>query len=217
MTGSIVIPFLCKAFDRVTNKLFPLDICQILILKFNDVVQPRAGADGIEYRFLTPAEVAAYAENPAADFGDQMHESMQHENLRCYAALEGTTLLGYAWVADGDVSHQHNAGGHQFTGLGLQLESNISYLFKCFVLPEHRGRGVNQQLLWRLTRILGSENKDKIITMTSWLNRAFQTSSSRIGFKKIGMASEWKIFGSRYYWWSKIQSHGCDLYRPSLA
>ena len=212
-----MLSFLCKAFDRATNKLFPLDICQILILKLSDVVQPKANTDGIVYRFLDPTDVARYSNDLASDLGDKMHELMQQQNIRCFAALEGTMLLGYSWIADGNVSHEHNAGGERFTGLGLQLESNVSYLFKCFVLPEHRGRGINQQLLWRLTEILADENKDKIITMTSWLNRAFQSSSRRVGFKKIGLASEWKLLGSRYYWWSKIRAHGCVLHRPTFS
>ena len=110
---------------------------------------------------------------------------------------------------------EHNHGGHQFTGMGLKLQSNVSFLFKCFVLPEHRGQGVNKHLLWGLTEILGEENKDRLVTTTSWKNKIFQSSSRRVGFKKIGMAGEWKLFGKSHYWSPNVESHGCVLYPPS--
>ena len=211
--GNTLIQFLCDALDRITNKLIPLDICHILLLNIRDSKAPKTAKKELTCRFLKPGEVAHYSLDRSADLGDEMHKYMQQQSIRCFGALADEQLLGYCWLADGHVAPEHNSGGQPFLGFGLQLEPSVSYLFKCFVLPSHRGQGINRQLLWQLTRALINEDKYKLVTTTSWVNRAFQSSSRRVGFTKIGMAAEWRILGKSYYSWSNIYSQGFQLIR----
>lgn len=213
-TGNTLIQLLCNVSDRVTNKLVPLDICHILLLNIHEAVAPTTANKVQTCRFLTLDEVARYSLDHAADLDDKMHQHMQQQHLRCFGALAGEQLLGYCWVADGHVSPEHNSGGHPFSGFGLQLEPSASYLFKCFVLPDHRGQRINQQLAWQLAQTLIHEGKSELIATTSWVNWAFQSSSRQVGFTKIGMAAEWRILGKSFYNWSNIRSYGFQLTRP---
>ena len=209
--------WLLKKFDRVTKKFVANDFVHVLMLNLDKVVTPRNNDSSIGFQFLDSAEVAQHSDNPHADLGDDMPGIMEQQDVRCFAALDGNVLLGYAWVAEGTVAPEHNTGGERYKGLGLELEPHVSYLFKCFVLPEHRGRGINQQVLWHLSQQLMDEGKQKLVTTTSWVNRAFQSSSRRIGFKRIGRTGEWKLLGKRYFWWSELPKFGVEFFKPRLT
>ena len=203
-------------FDRAVNRLFPLDISQVLLLNLCDATEPKRELSGCTFRFLSSQEVASFSSNEAADLGSEMHTVVDERN-RCYAALKEGCLLGYAWIATGNIAPEHNSAGHRFAGIGMDLAADNSYLFKCFVLPEHRGQGINHHLLWRLSELLKNEGHCKIVTITSWTNFAFQASSKRTGFERIGHAAEWVVFGKSYFHWSDVTSHGVRHYQPSAA
>ena len=62
--------------------------------------------------------------------------------------------------------------------------------------------------------MLKRDGKAKLVTTTDWLNFAFQSSSDRLGFKKVGLSTECKIFGKRFYHWTDLKAYGVELYRP---
>lgn len=203
----------CWFFDRVANRVVPFDVCQIRLLDLNRTTKPVVGP-AYSFRFMETDELPTHVSNSAADLGNPMCEILAQPNIRCFAAFEGDVLLGYAWTADDKVSPEHNSGGHRFTGIGLKLPSDVAYLFKCFVLPEFRGRGINKQLLWHLSQLLKLEGKSNLVTTTSWLNFPFQSSSDRLGFRKVGSSAECILFGKRLYRWTELNGHDIEMYRP---
>ena len=203
----------CRFFDRASNCLVPNDVCQIRLLDLNELNEPTISPE-YSFRFIETEELPLHVSNPQADIEEAMSRVLAEPNIRCFRAFGGDVLLGYGWVATGDVAPEHNTAGHPFTGVGLSLPSEVAYLFKCFVLPEYRGRGINKQLLWRLSGVLKRDGKAKLITTTDWLNFAFQSSSGRLGFKKVGLSTECKIFGKRFYRWTDLRAYGVELYRP---
>ena len=204
---------MCWFFDRVSNRLIPNDVCQIRLLDLNETTAPEISPE-FSFRFVEADELPIHVSNSAADLDDSMCNILAQPNIRCFGAFAGDALLGYAWIASDKVSPEHNSGGHRFTGIGLKLPSDVAYLFKCFVLPEYRGRGINKQLLWQLSQLLKHEGKSKLITTTSWLNFAFQSSSDRLGFNKVGSSVEYKFLGRRLYRWTDLNAYSVELFRP---
>jgi len=206
---------ICKFADRSANKLAPFDICHVYLLDFDQIKNPKRTFDEIEFRFLSKHEVFDYSKLPETDLGDQMHTYMETQNVRCFAAVKDSELLGHVWLADGIVQPEHNCGGHKFQGMGLNLQSNTVYLFKCFVLEQHRGQGLNNQLIWHLVNILRSQNKDQIVTTTHWTNAAFQKCAARLGFEKIGILIESGFASRKFFWATDVSSHGIEFFKPT--
>ncbi len=87
---------------------------------------------------VAAAEVRSVAEAMGAD-GDLVALRLRR-GCRCFAAWEGGTVLGYAWLS---------AGPEWIGEVGLEIRPGPAeaYIWNCVTLPPHRLRGVFRSLV----------------------------------------------------------------------
>ncbi|GAA4463610.1 GNAT family N-acetyltransferase [Novipirellula rosea] len=104
----------------------------------------------------------------------------------CYAALHNNSLVGYAWVAFGDVSADMNHDGKPDTGLPIQLGDDTAFIFHVLVLPDYRGRRLYAAIVSQIASELETQGIRTMVLTTEASNHRARRAVKRMGFNKIG-------------------------------
>lgn len=208
-----------KAY-RVFNRVVPCDITQILLLSLQDSLPPgrepghaegSKQAGSYTFRFFDPEDIKLFSRTPESELKADMVELLESQQAMCFGIEKDGELAGYAWAATGNVDAKHNCGGGRFRGIGLRLPQHMTYLFKVYVMPSHRGNNLNPWMLYRLGQALKTRGYLHIISTTDWTNYAFQRSVEKLGFKRLTLEGEF-LFGSTHrYWLPDLSAHGVSL------
>jgi len=187
---------LAEAVYTTINRLTPCDVTHVLLLDLqaSQIMDPDPG---LEIRKLTAAEVVALAKNSEHNQVTEVIASdLETRQIDFYAAyrqagVNGHELAGYLLAGQGEIPAHHNSGGTPLYGIGMSLPRGVSYIFKCFVLPDMRGKGVLTHLLEAVKSELREQGISHLITTTDWTNKAALRSFERTGFERCGIAGEW--------------------------
>ena len=197
---------------RLLNKITPCEICQVLLLDLKSRLPPSSEVNGYNVCLLTTEQIRKFSDVSANDIDATMAEFANNREIRCFAALEEDRLAGYIWIASGRVAAEHNTGGKRFAGIGVNLPTHVVYLFKAFVVPEHRGQSLNHWLVNKAAHQLVDEKVTHIVTTTEWTNKGFQKSAKKIGFVKCGHTAEWVVGKKHYYRIPGLEIYGLTLF-----
>ena len=181
---------------RTINRLTPCDVTHVLLLdlKASQILEPDPA---LSIRKLSESEVASLARDEEQNqISESIATDMKTQQIDFYAAYRNSDeLAGYLLAGQGDIPAYHNSGGTPLHGIGLSLPQNVSYIFKCFVLPNMRGAGVLTHLLEAVKAELVAGGTTHLITTTDWTNTPALRSFERAGFERCGLAGEWLPLG----------------------
>jgi hypothetical protein len=118
--------------SRLASRLGGIEVHRVRLLELTRMTRESARDARFESRFLTPAEIRAFAADPANDLSARAAERAEHGHL-CFAALLDGRLAAYSWYAIGSVEPQHSAG------VALAFPADTAYAYKAYTRPEHRG------------------------------------------------------------------------------
>jgi len=177
---------------RTINRLTPCDITHVLLLDLqaSQIAEPDPA---LEIKKLSVGDVAELArEKEQNQISQSIARDMETQQIDFYAAYrQGDRLAGYLLAGRGEIPPHHNSGGTPHHGIGLSLPDGVSYIFKCFVLPDMRGKAVLTHLLDAVKSELVSAGTTHLITTTDWTNKPALRSFERTGFERCGLAGEW--------------------------
>ncbi len=203
-------------FYRLLNRIIPSDITQVLLLDLSAVQAPSSSVEEYSFDFITADELIRFSALEGAELKPEMAELIRSREAVCFAATVDGELAAYTWFAGGTVDAQHNCGGSQFRGIGLSLPDNMMYLFKAFVLPEHRGKSLNRWIYVRAGESFAKQDYHFIITTTDWTNLAFQRSAINGGFQRLALEGEFVVGKRHCYRLPKLSKVGVRLFGGAL-
>ncbi len=171
--------------DRLGQRLCGLQVHDVLWLEVSSLpnATPINSALGlpVEFRFLTPTEVAAFALDPANDLDETMAERAAGGLDLCFAAISGGRLASYSWFALGSIEPAH------FCGIGLSYPADMAYHYKGFTHPDFRGHRLYGAAVVRALNQLGDRcGVTRLICGVHWLNDASLKGSKRMGYRSLG-------------------------------
>jgi hypothetical protein len=147
---------------------------------FTDTVNPRfvALAPGYDARFLTPAEVWRYAEDPCNDLPDSFVRRALATGDECFAILHGDALANYSW---------YTKATNQFSlTLRLDFDREWVYQYRAFTLPDHRGRRLHAIGMTNALRACLARGDRGLLICVDASNKASMTSCLRMGYRVFG-------------------------------
>ena len=171
--------------DRLGQKLWGLQVHEIQWLEVGSAMDSTT-LDApfglpVEFRFLTPSEVAAFALDPANDLDETMAERAAGGRDLCFAAISNGRLANYSWYACGSIEPAH------FCGVGLSYPADTAYHYKAFTHPDFRGQRLYGAAVHRALHALGARcGVTRLISSVHWLNVASLKGSERIGYRSLG-------------------------------
>lgn len=180
------------ALGRALARVAALDVTRVLVRR------PGAG-DPVRTAPVACREIGADELAPFGASADVV-EGMAAGRVRCFAAFDDEGgLIGHDFAATGNVPAGWNSGGADFGGIGIELPPGTAYLFKAWVAPRWRGRGVHGAVLRHAVGVLDAEGCKAIVTTTNWTNAAALAGFARAGFERRGLAAEAVVGGRRAF------------------
>lgn len=134
------------------------------------------------------------------DYGDtergrQYSKERQTKGDKCILAIKKGKIIGYVWIMK---NHMELSSSNY-----ISILSERVYLYKNFVLKEHRGKRVLNAIDYYLINVLRKEGKKYIVTTIDKGNKPAIKARDRIGFKRIGKIIQFRFFGLKYDYISK--------------
>ena len=172
----------------------------MLILDLEKRIAPKTRVDDYEFRFLDGSDIKQFSSQAGSDLKVDMAKLVESDSCYCFAALKNNELAAYTWFMQDTVAASYNCAGSEFQGIGILQPTDMIYLFKAFVLPEHRGQSLNRWITHLASEFFSRENIKTVITTTDLLNTAFLHSALTSGFSNIGYAGELVIRSRHFYY-----------------
>jgi len=124
------------------------------------------------------------------EFGRQYLKNQQQKGDKCVIAIKNGKIIGYVWIMKGHM--ELSPFNH------IQISNNKTYIYNGFVLKSYRGKRVLNAIDLYIINMLIKDNKKFIITTVATNNKPPIKARERIGFKRIGKITQFRIFGLRY-------------------
>jgi GNAT superfamily N-acetyltransferase len=165
---------------RIAEKLFRLEIAEMLWLEAIQLPQSIEIEAGFTFRPLTPREIRDFAEDSIYEFSADCAKRAAQENQFCFALFAGERLANYSWYALDEVDGEHNLGA------AMTLPSDMAYMYKAFTHPDYRGGRLFARGIALALQILGDRGITRLLTTIHMNNFASLSSCRRMGFKRVG-------------------------------
>ena len=133
-----------------------------------------------EMRFLTPDEVATFAQDPQYDFKESLVEKAQQGTDLCFAGFVDGQLASYGWY-----SLTPEVPADDF-GLKMTVPSNAAYMHNGFTHPDFRGRRLHGIGMGRALLAMADRGIDALLSDVDWANHASLKSCRRLGYDFLG-------------------------------
>ena len=166
--------------DTVGGKLFGFEALTLVWLPVDEMKITLDLPDDTQMRFLTPAEVEMFSQDPANEFVES-HVAKAHAGTDlCFAALVDGRLASYGWYTLG---RAFSIGDHDMLMRG---PSNAAYMHSGFTHPDFRGRRLHGIGMGRALQALSERGVDALLSDVNWSNHASLKSCARLGYQMPG-------------------------------
>lgn len=178
--------------DTVCGKLFGFEALTLVWLPGDEMKITLELPDDTQMRFLTPAEIEQFAQDPGNDFVES-HVAKAHAGTDlCFAALVDGRLASYGWYTLG---RAFSIGDH---GMLMRGPSNAAYMHSGFTHPDFRGRRLHGIGMGRALQALSEHGVDALLSDVNWANHASLKSCARLGYRMLGNLYSFGL--NRYRW-----------------
>jgi GNAT superfamily N-acetyltransferase len=172
-----------------------------------DVAAQARGA--IRCRVASEAELRACCADPELELSEEQLRAAFARGDSCIAAYNGKRLVGYEWLALANAPH--------VGGLWVEFAASDGYMYKKYVRPAYRGRGIAALLIAQSAAVAAGKRRKRVVSFIHLANTAGWQAAKRSGGRTIG-------YVGYLAWWGRSISfrtvgarrHGFRLYQPSF-
>ncbi len=169
-----------RVTSRLATRLLCLEVVETVWLEVADLPSSLVPDPQFECRFLTPADVARFAEDSANELEPEFVHRAEVGRDRCFAVLDGGRLAAYGWYALGSIEPEHNFG------VGMSYPDDVAYMYKGLTLPDYRGRRLHGIGMALALRELAASGVARLISTVEWTNWGSLQSCQRLGYRRLG-------------------------------
>ena len=156
---------------------YPYFLVRELPLKRPELAE---GAEGLDSRFLEPAELIDVSKIPQRP-QDLVRLEGRLRNGGCFGIFEAGKLAAYSWYSSKRIPTA--IGGH----LLCELPGNTLYLYDAYVRPEFRGRQIAGLMRHQLHQALAMQGATSFISITLAFNKSSRRFKSKLGAEEFEM------------------------------
>jgi L-amino acid N-acyltransferase YncA len=156
-----------------------IDLCRVLARDIG--AGTGTGPARFEFRVLTRPELLRLCANPDYQLSATWVRSALGRGDVCFGALERGRVAGYLWLA--------YAAARYTDKVWIRTEPSSRYTYKVFIHPEHRGRGLVQELYRRSDAALLARGRKRAVMVIQADNAASLRAAHRNGFYTVGYAA----------------------------
>ena len=141
----------------------------------------------LRYAAATAAELLAWCKDPELDLDEEKVTAALARGDLCIAVREQETPIGYVWFAFGAAPHVH--------GAWVRTDASARYLYKAFIRPSHRGRGIAAELYSRASQICPRRGRTLGVLTAYADNARGLKAARRAGWREVGYAGFMELPG----------------------
>lgn len=165
---------------------------------------------GVETRVLSSEEALACCSEEGLDLRPDMVVGAYSRGDVCFGAYEAETLVGYCWLA--------SASLHHLDDVWVQFGPSVAWVYKSFVRPSHRGRGIVAALYGFTDRQASEWGRSISVICVESHNASSIAAALRAGYRASGRAGYLRRGERLIDWYSQwVRGHGISFYIPNVA
>jgi len=184
-----------------------LQLLQVWNCPLDSIIEPRWDR-GYQFRQLEVEELGKLGADPTNCLEYHTTLRLAAASHRCFAALDGSTLACYVWLAE------HSVGHEDTMGFRFAIPADTCYLFNAFTVPAYREQGIYTRTAKRALLEMSQFGKSQGLALVEYGNLASMRSHRRIGLKPQGWIGSLGDGTFAYRWYSSpVQKLGLGDYR----
>jgi ribosomal protein S18 acetylase RimI-like enzyme len=169
--------------------------------------EPAVPPPGMELRVLSPDDARQRWSDAELGLSAEKADEAFARGDVCVGAFDGAALVGYAWFAYRPAPH--------VDGLWMEFDPRSIYIYRAFVKPRYRGRGIAPALYRFADQRFLAEGRTYAVICVNAHNRASIAAAERSGAR----ASGYSAYFSRGRRFIPVRSRGAArcgfrFYRP---
>ncbi len=169
-----------RVASRLATRLLCLEVVEMVWLDVADLPMSLVPDPQFECRFLTPAEVARFAQDSVNEIEPEFVRRAEVGRDRCFAILDGERLAAYGWYALRSIEPEHSYG------VGMSYPDDVAYMYKGLTMPDYRGRRLHGIGMALALRELAASGVARLISTVEWTNWGSLRSCQRLGYRRLG-------------------------------
>ena len=166
--------------NEVGQRVADFEGTVIVWLDRQDLSTPLELPADTEMRFLTPDEVAIFAQDAASQIRNDLVSRAFAGTDHCFAALIDGRLASYGWYS---VASEVPADDF---GLLMSVPAGAAYMHNGFTHPDFRGRRLHGIGMGRALHALSDRGINALFSDVDWANHASLRSCWRSGYRHLG-------------------------------
>ena len=167
-----------EKFIARLRRYLGVDLCRVLARDIG-AGKGREPAQ-FEFRSLSRAELLQLCADPDYQLSATWVRSALARGDVCFGALEQGRVAGYVWLAYSAARYTDK--------VWIRTDPSSRYTYKVFVRPEHRGRGLVQELYRRSDAAALARGRKRAVMVVQADNQASFRAAQRAGFYTVGYA-----------------------------
>ena len=142
-------------------------------------------APGVELRFAPADQLRSQWSDaePEFKFTEAKARDAFARGEVCVGAFHGTRLVGYAWYAVEQAPH--------WNGLWMDFDRRAVYIYRAFVTPRYRGRGIAPALFRFADRLFLERGREIAVLCIAADNKPSLAAARRSGAHSVGYCAYW--------------------------
>jgi ribosomal protein S18 acetylase RimI-like enzyme len=162
-----------------------LHLLRVFMVRLEDGPPLMPLQSGLRYAALTEGELLAWCRDPELELDEQRMRAALRRGDLCVGVSDQGTPVGYVWFAFRSAPHVHDTW--------VRLPSGARYLYKAFIRPSYRGRGIAPEMYVRASRMCPRRGMSfGVLTVDADNSRGLST-ALRSGWNPVGSAGFWLL------------------------
>ena len=168
-----------KIADTVLHKL-GASVYAVVWLDLESLAEMSPPDPQFTFRFLTPEEVARFAEEPSYYLDPKLADRIRAGRELCFGVLAGERLAAF-----GCYIPEYNDPS-QAAGVAMSYPPGVAYMSYGLTHPDFRGARLHGLAMGLALKELSKRGVTRLVSLVGWTNWASLKSCERLGYENLG-------------------------------